>query len=509
MARLVKPSPRRFIDPGETCWRDVSVASSGFIVDACDYFRIFYHEAARAKQRILLAGWQFDSRVKLLRGKEGSNEPYPVELLAFLCALCKAKPELDVYILAWDYSPVFALEREWLQWAVFDLTTPSNLHFLFDDNHPPGGSHHQKIAVIDDAVAFSGGIDLARARWDDRRHLCTNPLRQEEHEPQKPYHDVMAYVTGEAARDIASLFAARWEAAGGEPIAPLAEPPLRNVEWEGAIPMAASRVGLCRTRGPCGSLEPCNEILTLYRRAVSEAERLIYIETQYFTARPFMEALIERLADTRRGPLDVVAMLPDGADTEKERLVLGAAQERTLRSVEEAARAGGSRVRLLTSAADGENPQCVATFIHSKVLIVDDRLACISSANLTNRSLLLDTELGVAWEAAEQEWELARSIARLRSELLGEHSGLGRNDELFRFDGLVDRLDELLAAGTTRLRARRSQPELLARPHALHLERLFDPEKPLTEIELEEVISWPSTSAQDGDSVATTRTAQS
>jgi phosphatidylserine/phosphatidylglycerophosphate/cardiolipin synthase-like enzyme len=29
-----------------------------------------------------------------------------------------------------------------------------------------GASHHPKIVVIDDAIAFVGGLDLARGRWD-------------------------------------------------------------------------------------------------------------------------------------------------------------------------------------------------------------------------------------------------------------------------------------------------------------------------------------------------------
>jgi phospholipase D1/2 len=55
-------------------------------------------------------------------------------------------------------------------------------------------------------------------------------------------------------------------------------------------------------------------------------------------------------------------------------------------------------------------------------MIVDDRLLHIGSANLTSRSLGVDTECDVAIEAADRR--VAGGIARVRARLLGEHLGL-------------------------------------------------------------------------------------
>ncbi|NIQ94797.1 MAG: hypothetical protein GWN87_11745, partial [Desulfuromonadales bacterium] len=44
--------------------------------------------------------------------------------------------------------------------------THNRVHFRMDDRHPVGASHHQKIVVVDDRIAFVGGFDLARCRWD-------------------------------------------------------------------------------------------------------------------------------------------------------------------------------------------------------------------------------------------------------------------------------------------------------------------------------------------------------
>ena len=44
------------------------------------------------------------------------------------------------------------------------------LRLVLDADHPPAGSHHQKVVVIDDKVAFCGGIDITTSRWDTREH---------------------------------------------------------------------------------------------------------------------------------------------------------------------------------------------------------------------------------------------------------------------------------------------------------------------------------------------------
>ncbi|MGC4069039.1 MAG: hypothetical protein QM784_31225 [Polyangiaceae bacterium] len=85
------------------------------------------------REFIDLAGWQFDSQVELVRGNAAESCRYPTRLLPLLVALCRERPRLRVRILAWDYSPVFLFEREWLQEFIFEVGTPPNLRFCFDD----------------------------------------------------------------------------------------------------------------------------------------------------------------------------------------------------------------------------------------------------------------------------------------------------------------------------------------------------------------------------------------
>src|SRR3546814_18491445 len=53
-----------------------------------------------------------------------------------------------------------------------------NITFKFDSAHPIGAAHHQKIVVIDDALAFCGGIDMTADRWDTSAPLDDDPRRR-------------------------------------------------------------------------------------------------------------------------------------------------------------------------------------------------------------------------------------------------------------------------------------------------------------------------------------------
>ena len=89
------------------------------------------------------------------------------------------------------------------------------IRFCLDSSLPLGSSQHQKIVVIDNAVAFSGGLDLTIRRWDTSEHLAEHPLRRDpDGKPYPPFHDVQCMVEGEAAVALGEIAAARWAAAG-------------------------------------------------------------------------------------------------------------------------------------------------------------------------------------------------------------------------------------------------------------------------------------------------------
>lgn len=447
---------------GRNAWCEESVERVGLLIDGDDYYRAFYEAGQQATRYILLAGWQFDTDACLLRGADAERAPLPVSLLEYLNALCDRNPELSVRILAWDFHAVFALEREWMQDLRFKWLTNERVEFLFDAHHVEGGSHHQKFVVIDGRLAFLGGLDLCDHRWDDRHHRIPNPLRVSRGAPHQPFHDVQAYAVGEAfASRLVELFSARWLAAGG---APLVLPPAREqgseFQLRGGVPLVTSRAALSRVDpygAPDGS-SGCREVFQLTLDAIDGAERLIYVETQYFSSEQIARALCARLSDPSKAALDVVLVLNAHAETFKEEVAVGLAQARVIKQLRQAASGSPNRLGIYYTIPETEAGDAPVrpTYIHSKLLIVDDSFLSVGSANWTNRSTHIDTELNVSFEARSEHDPLRASISSARRSLLAEHLGVSEIDEA---DGVVAALDERARAGTGRLRLHPSPTE--------------------------------------------------
>ena len=99
--------------------------------------------------------------------------------------------------------------------AKFTTGALDRLRFCFNSSLPLGSAQHQKIVVIDGAVAFSGGLDLTIRRWDTSEHAAGHPHRADpDGKPYPPFHDVQCMVDGEAAAALAELAESRWRAAG-------------------------------------------------------------------------------------------------------------------------------------------------------------------------------------------------------------------------------------------------------------------------------------------------------
>lgn len=470
-------------------WRAHEDAESGLLVDGRDYYAAFYSAARRAKRSILLLGWQFDSDVQLVRGGDvphGASQA-DLELLTFLDRLCRARPELETRVLAWDYSVWFALEREMLQKIVFDVATCSRFQFHWDASVPWPGSHHQKVAIIDGRLAFFGSQDICQERWDDSAHLPDNPLRTCRGEPYKPYHEVQLAVNGPVARSLLDLFVERWYRATGERLDPSSliadeEPSAPLV----TLPMPRARLALARTMAG----EEAQEIKDQYVRAIRTAERFIYCETQYVTSCAIRDALVERMRDRKRPKLDIVFMLPFKPERFKEEVTVGLPQADTLSELARTAAENGHRLGIYNVAgrrADGTEEH---VYIHSKLMVVDDAFMTIGSANLMNRSMTLDSELNASWEAREGERGLESAIRRARVRLLLEHLGEAADVRLVtRGEGLVERLDRVVTEGRGRLRAHPvdlEQPSPIARVMQEGLAQLLDP-KDATETTCEPV----------------------
>jgi len=259
---------------------------------------------------------------------------------------------------------------------------------------------------------------------------------------------------------------------------------------DGALPLPASPVALSRT-DPDVEGGPAEEILHLLTDAIGSAQRLVYLETQYFSSHVICEALVARL---RRGapPLEIVIVVNPKAEAIKEEVAVGLRQAKNLELLAEVVREkghkghDGHKLGVYYPGPETNAPaETEATYVHTKLVIVDDRFLTIGSANLTNRSMSVDTELHASWEASgddDSRRSLERGIRRVRVSLLAEHAGVAGAAvrQLVKTKGLVRRLDALADAPSSRLR-RVPPPEGLQETimHVVDPQALpFDPDTP-------------------------------
>jgi phospholipase D1/2 len=469
------------LQPGRNCWRIEHADRFGMLVDADVYFRAVRAAMCEARHSIFILSWDIDSRTCLV--PEGAQDGYPELLGDFLRALVSNRPELHVYILNWDFAMLYALEREWMPVYKLGWHTHRRLHFCMDGRHPIGASHHQKVVVIDDAVAFVGGLDLTRSRWDTSEHASDMPLRCDiDGKPYAPFHDVQAIVDGDAARALGELTRARWERATAR--LPVAHGPVEHDPWPAKVvpDITDIKVAIARTEPAFENNPGVDEIRHLHLDAIASAHHHLFFENQYFTAGLIGNALTERLTDPE-GP-EVAVISPQTQSGWLEDATMGVLRVRLHRRLKQADQHG--RYRLYSPLIPGLAQRCLN--VHSKVFAVDDDLFSIGSANLSNRSMASDTECNLVIEARGTDAEKMRirsAIAGLRNRLLAEHLATSPEAvaaELRHRGQLHAAIQALQKPGRTL-----QDLELTVTPELDALipnQALFDPERPIDPDEL-------------------------
>ena len=433
------PPDSRILIEGETCWRLRKADRAAVLIDGEEYFSALDAALERAQRSVRILAWDVHGGIRLRRSEaDGPDATATPTLIERLDALVRRRRDLEIWLLEWDFALLYALDRQFLPALRFRLSTHRRLRFRLDAEHPIGGSHHQKLIVIDDRIAFCGGFDLAPCRWDTRAHRPEDPRRNDPGASDyRAFHDAMLLVDGPAAAALGELARRRWHRATGrrlaerrsdtDPWPPGVEPRFRNVE-----------VGIARTQPGSHDEAPRLEVEALYLVSLRGARRSIYIENQYLTAHSVGEVLAERLGEPE-GP-EVVIVSTAACEGWLEENTMGVLRARWLRRLQDADRY--DRLRALHPVVPGLVPGQFT--VHSKVTIVDDRLLRIGSANLANRSMGLDGECDLAIEARDDA--TAEAIAFVRSDLLAEHLGTTPDrvtEELRKRGSLVAAVDAL------------------------------------------------------------------
>lgn len=445
------------IRPGETVWRVETARRAALIVDMAAYFKAAREAILKARRSVHLLGWAFDPDTFVEPDREGGG-PERDAIGPRLRRLATERPELDVRVLIWRSALPVSASQHFFPHRAKRCFKGSPVRFLLDAKVPFGACHHQKALVVDDALAFAGGGDIAPDRWDTLDHLDHNPHRHRRGGGYyQPRHEVMSVFDGSAARAMGELFRDRWENATGErPIeapppdadAPDLWPPCESVDLRDVC------VGVARTQPRWRGRREIREVEALHLSAIVAARTTIYMENQYFTSPVLAEALAARLAEPD-GPEVVLVTTRhspsyfDRATMDRTRLAFF----QRLKLADEAGRPGGGRLHAFCPVThDGTD-----IIVHAKLAFIDDAMMRVGSANINNRSMGFDTECDLAFEAQDgaEGDEARRVIRRLRTHLLAHWLSVEASDldaELARTGSLGRAIEALDTPEVRRLR---------------------------------------------------------
>lgn len=329
-----------------------------------------------ARSHVHIANWHASPDFRLTREPDA---PTVRDLLA-----ATAQRGVDVRLLLWAGPPLPAFQptRGLVRAEQKRFTANSGVRCVLDSRERTLHCHHEKLVIVDDEVAFVGGVDFTALEGD--RHDSV------EHPPSRPicWHDLMTRLEGPVVADVARHFRQRWVEVAEEDL-----PEPRVPEKAGG-----SKVQLLRTvPDKTYDFAPRGEftVLDAYLRALRSAKRLVYLENQFLWSPEIADVLIDKLCDPPDERFRVVLLLPrkpsNGADTTRGQLG---------RLVDADGGSPGRRLLAATlSTHEGEDSAPV--YVHAKLGIVDDEWMTIGSANLNEHSLFNDTEVNVATDDRE------------------------------------------------------------------------------------------------------------
>ena len=357
------------------------------LIDGAEALPAIAKELQAAQSHVHLTGWFFSPSFALVRDER------PLVLRTLLAELAE---RVDVRMLAWAGAPLplFRPSRGEVRRMRDELTSRTRIQCALDAHERPLHCHHEKTIVVDDRVAFVGGIDLT-SQSGDRFDSSDHPARA-----ALGWHDVTSRIEGPAVDDVADHFRMRWREVTGEQLQPTLERARKagDVELQ-VVRTVPERVYRAVPRGDF-------RILESYTGALRGAQRLVYLENQFLWSPEIARLLREKLVHPPTPEFRLLLVLPaqPKSGSDDTRGVLAELIE---------ADAGNGRV-LACALYARQGGHADPIYVHAKVGIVDDRWLTLGSANLNEHSLFNDTEMNVV----AHDPDLAR---RTRLRLWAEH----------------------------------------------------------------------------------------
>ncbi|HNS99961.1 MAG TPA: phospholipase D-like domain-containing protein [Polyangiaceae bacterium] len=270
-------------------------------------------------------------------------------------------------------------------------------------------SYHQKFLVVDDSVAYVGGMNLRRVDWDTNEHLvfdhrrmkfdATQKQREEVMNKKKlpdmgPRKDYMVRIEGPAAQDVADVFQIRWahQLSKGVTYADKSTP--FTVE-RNLAPAGDHQVQITATL-PQPFWE--HAIAESWFNAISMAENYIYIEDQYFRMPMVNDLIVERMK--AKPNLRLIVITKPVSEWTDPGCAWTHASHQLFKSN------FPNRYMMLQLRAfdyvdvgwgwDETEVRWGDFDVHSKLMIIDDKFLSVGSCNKNNRGLVYEGELNVA-----------------------------------------------------------------------------------------------------------------
>jgi phospholipase D1/2 len=141
--------------------------SAKWLFNGSEYFAELANYIRKAEYEILIGGWHVAPDVVLERTPEGES------LYEILKKQHESHSKLRTYVLLWQ-PPSWGFPSFHLDYTVEKLQSIAGVTVCTHKGASICWSHHQKIVVIDEQVAFIGGLDLTFNRWDNGSGCITD-----------------------------------------------------------------------------------------------------------------------------------------------------------------------------------------------------------------------------------------------------------------------------------------------------------------------------------------------
>ncbi|PSR97072.1 hypothetical protein BD289DRAFT_404500 [Coniella lustricola] len=351
-------------------------------------------------------------------------------------------------------------------------------HLLSDDK--PTGFEPQEIQNVprdSEHVQMFPGKDYSNPRIQDFFKLDEpyEEMYDRSKTPRMPWHDISMQVVGQPARDLTRHFVQRWNYLRRNrritrPLPFLLPPPdFREADLEALGLTGTCEVQILRsaTTWSLGTAHTECSIQNAYVQMIEKSDHFVYMENQFFISScealgvPIVnkigDALVDRIKRAHENDEDwkcviLIPLMPGFQNTVAEvegtsvRLIMQCQYRSICRgdsSIFGRLRAAGIEpedyiqffsLRQWGKIGPNQDHVTEQLYIHAKLIIVDDRVALIGSANINERSMLgsRDSEIAaivrdtdMIWsQMAGKDYQVGRFAHTLRMRLMREHVGL-------------------------------------------------------------------------------------